>query len=194
MAADRGKDVLHRHLQRLREGVLWKLDGLSERQVRWPMVPTGTNLLGLVKHLACVEYAYLGTALNRPPREPVPWWDDDAEANADMWATAEESRDEVVGLYRRACAHSDGTIAELALAETGHVPWWPTAEQYPTLNTLMITVVVETSRHAGHADILRELIDGRVGMRAGHTNMPSGDAKWWKSYHQRLQDTATEFD
>ena len=194
VADDMRKMSLHRHLQRLREGVLWKLDGLSERQVRWPMVPTGTNLLGLVKHLACVEYAYLGTALDRTPPEPVPWWDDDAEANADMWATAEESRDDVLGLYRRACTHSDRTIVEVPLAEAGHVPWWPTVEQHPTLHTLMITVVVETARHAGHADILRELIDGRVGMRAGHTNMPSRDAQWWQSYHQHLQDVAAGFD
>ena len=110
MADDARRDA-RRHLQRLREGLLWKLDGRSEREVRWPMGPTGTNLLGLVKHLACVEYAYLGTALNRPPPEPVPWWDDDAEANADMWATAEGLRDDVLGLYHRACAHSDRTIA-----------------------------------------------------------------------------------
>jgi hypothetical protein len=194
VADDMRKMSLHRHLQRLREGVLWKLDGLSERQVRWPMVPTGTNLLGLVKHLACVEYAYLGTALDRTPPEPVPWWDDDAEANADMWATAEESRDDVLGLYRRACAHSDRTIADVPLAKAGHVPWWPTVEQNPTLHTLLITVVVETARHAGHADILRELIDGRVGMRAGHTNMPSRDPQWWQSYHQHLQDIAAGFD
>ena len=128
------------------------------------------------------------------PPEPVPWWDDDAEANADMWATAEESRDAVLGLYHRACAHSDRTIAELALSETGHVPWWPTAEQHPTLHTLMITVVVETARHAGHADVLREQIDGRVGLRAGHTNVPSADAEWWESYRQRLEDIATAFD
>ena len=190
MVDDERRDVLHRQLQRLREGVLWKLDGLPEREVRWPMVPTGTNLLGLVKHLACVEYAYLGTALDRPPPEPVPWWDDDAEANADMFATAEESRDDVLGLYGRACAHSDRTIAGRSLAETGHVAWWPEAEQHPTLHTLMLTVVVETARHAGHTDILRELIDGRVGMRAGHTNMPPGDAAWWEAHRRRLEDIA----
>ena len=186
--------VLHRYLRTAREGVRWKVDGLSEREVRRPMVPTGTNLLGLVKHLACVEYAYFGTAFDRPPPEPVPWWDDDAEPNADMWATAEESRDQVLGLYRRACAHADRTIDELELDSVGHVSWWPEDRQTPTLHTLLVTVIAETNRHAGHADILRELIDGRVGLRAAHTNMPPGDTDWWDTYRQRLDDIAAQFD
>ncbi len=194
MADDLPKRVLHTHLQRAREGVVWKLDGLGERAARRPMVPTGTNLLGLVKHLACVEYAYFGTALDRPPPEPVPWWDDDAEPNADMWATAEESRVDVLGLYRRACAHADRTITELGLDAVGHVPWWAEGRQAPTLLTLLVTVVAETNRHAGHADILRELIDGRVGLREGHRNMAPGDTQWWQSYRRRLDDIAAQFD
>lgn len=193
-ADDVPKPVLHRYLQRAREGVVWKLDGLGERDVRRPMVPTGTNLLGLVKHLACVEYAYLGTAMDRPPSEPVPWWDDDAEPNADMWATAEESSAHVMGLYRRACAHADHTITEFGLDSVGHVPWWPEDRREPTLHTLLVTVIAETNRHAGHADILRELIDGRVGLRAGHTNMPPSDTDWWQSYRQHLDDIAAQFD
>jgi uncharacterized damage-inducible protein DinB len=188
------KVVLHRYLRTAREGVLWKVDGLSEGQARRPMVPTGTNLLGLVKHLACVEYAYFGTAFDRPPPEPVPWWDDDAEPNADMWATAEESRDQVLGLYGRACAHADRTIDELELDSVGHVSWWPEDRQTPTLHTLLVTVIAETNRHAGHADILRELIDGRVGLRAAHTNVPPGDTDWWDTYRQRLDDIAARFD
>jgi hypothetical protein len=174
--------------------VLWKLEGLGERDVRRPMVSTGTNLLGLVKHLACVEYAYFGTALDRPPPEPVPWWDDDAAPNADMWATAEEPSTYVLDLYRRACAHADRTIDELGLDTVGRVPWWPEGSRAPTLHTLLVTVLAETNRHAGHADILRELIDERVGMRAGHTNMPAGDTTWWQSYRQHLDDIAALFE
>lgn len=158
------------------------------------MVPTGTNLLGLVKHLACVEYAYFGTAMDRPPPEPVPWWDEGAEPNADMWATAQESSAGVLGLYRRACAHADHSIAELGLDTVGQVPWWPEGSREPTLQTLLVTVIAETNRHAGHADILRELIDGRVGLRAGHRNMPPGDPEWWQSYRQRLEAIAAHFD
>src|SRR4029453_670668 len=86
------KADLHRYLQAGREALLWKLDGLSEYDIRRPMVPTGTNLLGIVKHVAGVEAGYLGDTFGRPFEEPLPWLDDDAEPNADMWATAEESR------------------------------------------------------------------------------------------------------
>jgi hypothetical protein len=95
------KDDLHRYLQAGREAVLWKLDGLAEYDVRRPLVPTGTNLLGLVKHLASVEFGYFGDCFDRPHGEELPWWDDDAEPNADMWATPDESRDDIVALYRR---------------------------------------------------------------------------------------------
>ena len=92
------------------EALLWKLDGLSEYDVRRPLTPTGTNLLGLVKHVASVEAGYFGETFGRPFGEPLPWFDDGAEPNADMWATADESREDIVGLYQRAWAHSDATI------------------------------------------------------------------------------------
>ena len=94
---------------------MWKLDGLSEYDVRRPLVPTGTNLLGLVKHLASVELEYFGDCFGRPHGEELPWFDEGAEANADMWATADETRDEIVALYRRAWTHADATIAALDL-------------------------------------------------------------------------------
>src|SRR5690349_14166985 len=103
------KDDLRRYLQRAREALVWKLDGLSEYDIRRPLVPTGTNLLGLVKHTAGTESDYLGSVFDRPFPQPLPWMDDDAEANADMWATADESRDDIVGLYHRVWEHSDAT-------------------------------------------------------------------------------------
>src|SRR2546427_1998856 len=105
MAEPDPKGDLHRYLQAAREALLWKLDGLSEYDVRRPMVPTGTNLLGLVKHVASVEAGYLGGTFDRPFPEPQPWFEDGAEPNADMWATEEESREQIVGLYRRVWAH-----------------------------------------------------------------------------------------
>jgi len=95
------KADLHRYLQMAREALVWKLDGLSEYDIRRPMVPTGTNLLGLVKHVASVEAGYLGDTFGRPSDESLPWLADDAEPNADMWATEEESREQIVDLYRR---------------------------------------------------------------------------------------------
>ena len=143
-------------------GVLvWKLDGLSEYDIRRPLTSTGTNLLGLVKHLSHAEARYFGHIFGRPFAEPLPWWDDDAEFEADQWVTAGETRTEVVDRYRRAWAHADATIDALDLDTPGSVPWWPKPDV--TLFNIIVHVLTETSRHAGHADILREQIDGLVG-------------------------------
>ncbi len=186
------KADLHRYLQAAREALLWKLDGLSEYDVRRPMVPTGTNLLGLVKHVAGVAVGYFGDTFGRPFDEPLPWLDDGAEPNADMWATADESREDIVGLYHRAWAHSDATIDMLALDAVGHVPWWPEDRGEVTLHRVLVHMIAETGRHAGQADIVRELIDGAAGLRDGHDNMASGDSAWWVSYRSRLERVAQE--
>ncbi len=187
------KADLHRYLQVGREAVMWKLDGLSEYDVRRPLVPTGTNLLGLVKHLASVELGYFGDCFGRPHGEALPWFEDDAEANADMWATPDESRDDIVGLYHRAWAHSDATIEALPLDAVGRVPWWPPDKAEATLHLLLIHTATETHRHAGHADIVRELIDGSVGFLPANDNLPDGDEAWWAQHRQRLEDAAAGF-
>ena len=118
------KRIIHRYLKKHRQALLAKLDGVSERDVRWPMTPTGTNLLGLVKHVASVELGYFGEVFNRPSNVPQTWLDEDAEINADMWATAEESREEIIALYQQAATHTDATIEALRLDAQGRVPWW----------------------------------------------------------------------
>jgi uncharacterized damage-inducible protein DinB len=186
------KADLHRYLQAARDAVLWKLDGLSEYDIRRPLTPTGTNLLGLMKHLASVELGYFGDTFGRPSAERLPWFEDGAEPNADMWATADESRDAIVSLYRRAWAHADATIDTLPLDAVGHVPWWPEERREVTLHRILVHMIAETHRHAGHADIVRELIDGKVGLRAGNDNVAPGDVKWWESYRSRLERAARE--
>jgi Protein of unknown function (DUF664) len=186
------KADLQRYLQMGREVMLWKLDGLSEYDIRRPMVPTGTNLLGLVKHLASVEAGYFGEVFGRPFGERMPWFEEGAEINADMWATPDESGEEIVGLYRRVWVHSDATIGALALDATGQVPWWPESRREVTLHQILVHVVAETHRHAGHADIVRELIDGAVGHRADNDNMPPSDQAWWENYRARLERAARE--
>lgn len=183
---------LQRYLQIAREALLWKLDGLSEYDIRRPLVPTGTNLLGLVKHVASVEAGYLGDTFGRPFGEPLPWIDEDAELNADMWATPEESRADIVGLYHRVWANSDATIEALPLDALGQVPWWPDDRREVTLHRILIHVIAETNRHAGHADIVRELIDGTVGLRQDNDNMVPGDKAWWDDYRNRLEQAARE--
>jgi len=183
---------LQQYLQAARDALLWKLDGLSEYDIRRPMTPTGTNLLGLVKHLASIELGYFGDTFDRPSGERLPWFEDGAEPNADMWATPDESRDFIVALYRRAWAHADATIDSLPLDAVGHVPWWPEERREVTLHRVLVHMIAETHRHAGHADIVRELIDGVVGLRADNDNMASGDAAWWEIYRRRLEQAARD--
>lgn len=192
MSGSEPKEDLQRYLQTGREVMLWKLDGLSEYDIRRPMTPTGTNLLGIVKHLASVELGYFGEVFNRPSGESLPWFDENAEPNADMWATAGESREQIIGLYRRAWAHADATIATLPLEAMGRVPWWPSDRSEVTLHRILIHMIAETNRHAGHADIIRELIDGTAGLRRDNDNLADGDEAWWESYRSKLEQAARE--
>ena len=71
------KDYLHGDLRDVRAAMLWKLDGLAEYDVRRPLTATGTNLLGLIKHLTSTEARYFGDVFGRPFPERLPWWGDD---------------------------------------------------------------------------------------------------------------------
>lgn len=188
------KADLHRYLRSARDALLWKVDGLSEYEARRPRTPTGTNLLGLVKHVASVDVGYFGECFGRPFGEPLPWFDDDAEPNADLWVPAQESRDEVLGLCRRAWAHSDATIEALPLDAVGHVPWWAAGGRDVTLHRLLVHMLAETHRHAGHADILRELADGTAGLSAGNENLPDATPQWWAQYRERVEQAAADAD
>ena len=186
-------ETLVRYLQTLRDAVLWKLDGLSEYDARRPMTPTGTNILGLVKHLAFVEAGYFGDTFGRPFPEPT--YPDDTEGmdhNLDMWATADESREDIVGLYQRVWAHAAETFAAGDEATPGRVPWWPEERAQVTLHQILVHLCVETARHAGQIDILRELIDRQAGMRAEATNLPE-DGYDWETYVARVEAAAQKF-
>ena len=190
MAESDQKADLRRYLQEARDALLWKLDGLSEYDVRRPVVPTGTNLLGLVKHLANVELGYFGDTFGRPCADKVPL--DESDPNSDMFAAPDESREFITGLYRRAWAHADATIDALALDATGHMPWWPPDRNEVTLHRILVHVIAETCQHAGHADIIRELVDGAVGLAAERPNLPSGEKAWWTAYRERVERAAQE--
>ena len=185
------KTDLRMYLVGARAALVWKLDGLSEYDIRRPMTSTGTNLLGLVKHCAGVELGYFGLVFGRPADEPLDWLAD-PEPNADMLAAPDETRDDIVSLYERAGAHADATIDALALDATGEVPWWPEERRYPTLQRVLIHVISDLQRHAGHADIVRELIDGSVGLFPNASNLPSTDAAWWAAYREKLERTARD--
>ena len=184
------KADLRRYLQEARDAVLWELDGLSEYDIRRPLVPTATNLLGLVKHLTGGEFVYFGTTFGRPSPDELPWSEDDPMS--DMFAAADESRAQITGLYKKAWAHSDATIGALPLDAIGRVPHWPDERSEVTLHRIMVHVIVDSHRHAGHADIVRELIDGAVGMQENRDNLPSADQISWPDYRNRVERAAQE--
>jgi hypothetical protein len=186
------KEDLHHYLRDARESILWKLDDLGERDIRRPLTPTGTNLLGLVKHLTTVELLYFGIVFDRPPLNPVPWLRPDLEPNIDLWAAADESREYIVGGYRDAWRHADATIAALDLDAVATIVWWP--EQRATLHRVLAHVVAETQRHLGHADIVRELVDGAVGLRKGQDFLPPRDEPGWQAHRSRLTNVADKFE
>jgi hypothetical protein len=191
MGDDEFKENLHDYLQAGRDAMSWKLEGLTEYDMRRPLTPTGTNLLGLVKHLVGCESGYFGAVFGRPFDEP-PWLVDQTDPNADMWATAGESRDDIVEWYRRACSHSDATIRSSALDSTGLVEHWPPERRVVTLHQILVHMTAETHRHAGHADVVRELIDGSVGSRRDRDNMAPGDQAWWAQYRLGVERAAQE--
>lgn len=180
-------DDLRRYLQHGRDAVVGSLDGLPEYDVRRPLVPSGTNLLGLVKHLTGIELGYLGASVGRPSPVPLPWEDDGSVwESADMWATAGQSRDYLLDLYRTAWRHSDESLATLGLDAPATVAWWPEERRATTFGHLLVRVVAETAQHAGHCDIVRELIDERSDRGADDGR----DDAWWAAYLRKIQEAA----
>ncbi|MFE7622510.1 DinB family protein [Streptomyces sp. NPDC057509] len=186
MTDDYAKARLHNNLRAAREAVLWKLDGLGEYDIRRPLTWTGTNLLGLVKHLSLWEARYFGDVFGRPFPEPLPRWDDPEQDGAEMWATERETREQITNRYRRVWAHTDATIAALALDAPGHVPWWSSPEV--KLVDIMVHLLGETARHAGHADILREQLDHTTGTTAAFAVQE--DAAAMGAYRAKIETAA----
>jgi hypothetical protein len=168
--------------------MLWKLDGLSEYDVRRPLTYTGTNLLGLIKHLSISEAWYFGDVFGRP--FPGQWrrWDDPGGHGDVMWAAAIESRAQIVDRYRQAWEHSDATITALDIDAPGHVRWWPRPDV--KLFNILVHVLTETNRHAGHADILREQLDASVGLDAESAAQHGRDAAFWGERRAQIEQAA----
>ncbi len=192
MAASDPKEELSRYLRRGRDALVGKLDGLPSYDARRPMTPTATNLLGLVKHVASVQAGYLGVTFGRPFPEPMPWDAEGAEMDDDMWARAEESVEDIVGFFARSSAHADATVEMLALDTVGRVPWWPAERAEVTLHRALVHLIAEVERHAGQADILRELIDGTAGLTGPGASLPERDASQWEAYRSKVEAAARE--
>jgi hypothetical protein len=183
------KDELHQKLREARASMLDNVDGVGEYDLRRPMTPTGTNLLGLIKHLAGSEYGYLGSCVGRPPARVLPWIEDDSIwQGQDMWATPDESSEYLISIYRDACDHASASVDALELDSPAEVSWWD--EPDTTLGVLLIRMVAETAQHAGHADILRETIDGKAG---NPQDQLGDDPDFWQIFVGRIRAAADEF-
>jgi uncharacterized damage-inducible protein DinB len=180
------KATLHRYLQKHRAALVGKLDGLAERQARWPVTPTGTNVLGLVKHVASVQLLYFGSVFDRPFPDPPAWIT--AEDDSDMYASLDETTADVVAFHHASAAHADATIAALDLDARGVVPWWSEEVREVTLHRVLVHMAYETARHAGHADIVREMLDGLAG--DGDGNLADKTADEWRDWRDHLADIA----
>ena len=185
------KAELHGYLRGARETLVWKLDGLSEYDIRRPLTPTGTNLLGLVKHSTATHLGYFGEVFERTTDEAQARLSGDTAPNAEFWATPDEAREAIVDGYRRAWDLSDAVIDELPLDAVGRVPWWGDAPV--TLLEVLVHVTAETQRHAGHADIVRELIDGSAGLLEGNDNLHIHDLADQERFCEQVEAAAARF-
>lgn len=177
------KAYLHDALQWARADLVRKLEGLSEYDVRRPRTLTGTNLLGLVKHLTLSEARYFGEIFDRPYPEPIPSFADPTFNSSDyLWVRPDESRADILNAYTRACEHADSTINALPIDTPGHVPWWPSPEV--KLFNVLVHLLNETNRHLGHADIIREQLDGAVG------STPTPTTTDWSPHRAKVEQAA----
>ncbi|WP_285725029.1 DinB family protein [Psychromicrobium xiongbiense] len=180
------KATLHRYVKANMAALLARLQGLGEYDLSRPVTRTGTNLLGPVKHVATTEAEYFGRIFGYP----MPWAEPGAEDNADLWLSEGESVQSVLDLHEASAAHSDATIEALPLDAPGVVPWWRSETRSVTLQQLLLHMTMETAHHAGHADIIRELIDGSVGYSPRNPNLPDFDEEHWSKYRDGVERAA----
>lgn len=188
------KAVLRRYLQASRDSLLDKLDGLGERDARMPRTPTGTSLAGIVLHCANVEIVYFGPTFGRPwpePEHPCCIAEEryDEDPQADWVLPAEVPVAELAAFYRRVWAFADETIERTPLDGAGSVAHW--GGEPVTLHRILVHTMADLDRHAGHADILREQLDGAVGWHGDGNNVPDGID--WPAYVSRLREIAERF-
>lgn len=185
---ERMKQTLHSYLVRRRDDLLRKLDGLDDYDAARPLVPTGTSLLGLVKHVGSVQLEYFGSVFGRPADRTFPWIE--AQDETDMFLEAGQTRAEIEEFYAYSARWADATIDALPLDAAGEVPWWPAERRHVTLHQVLVHMLAESARHAGHADILRETIDGSVGDRPGDPNLPGRSVQEWAAFRERIEANA----
>jgi hypothetical protein len=148
-----------------RATLLWKIEGLEKNQIGLAAVPTSElTLAGLVKHLALVEDSWFQKVFLGQPL-PAPWsnapWDDDPDWEFHS-APADEPRD-LIELYLTAIGRSRAVIAAAPSLDQVSVEPGQREGRPFSLRWILLHMIEETARHAGHADLLREAIDGQTG-------------------------------
>jgi len=161
-----------------------------------PRTPTGTSLAGIVLHCANVQVGYFGPTFGREfpaPDHPclIPFAAYATDPQVDWVLPADVSADTLIDFHRQVDGFADAAFDELALGAPGRVPWWPGDRAATTLHRVAVHVHGDLARHAGHADILREQIDGSAGLSPENSNLP-GDVDW-PSYVERLREIAECF-
>jgi len=150
--------MLSAFLDRYRETILWKLDGLTKEQASARLVPSATTLLGIVKHLAYVERGWFPIYFAGEPAS-YPWAEDEPDQDIDFRVEPTDTIESVRALYQREIARSREIVAGASLDDLSKEQ-----DRGPrSLRWIMVHMIEETARHAGHADILRELTDGAIG-------------------------------
>jgi len=150
--------MLSAFLDRYRETILWKLEGVTTEQASARLVPSASTLLGIVKHLAYVERGWFPIYFAGGPVN-YPWAEDEPDPDIDFRVSVTDTIESVSRLYREEIVRSREIVAGASLDDLSKEQ-----NRGPrTLRWIMVHMIEETARHAGHADILRELTDGAVG-------------------------------
>ncbi|MEX0753537.1 MAG: DinB family protein [Actinomycetota bacterium] len=149
-------ETLGQFLDFQRATVLWKCGGVSEADLRREQVPSGTNMLSIVKHLAWIERHWFREEFVGDPDVGIPWTEEDPDA--DLRIEPGETPEVIFALYRRACDESRRAIVDNSPDDLAAGPGGPR-----TLRWILIHMIEETARHNGHLDILREQTDGLTG-------------------------------
>ncbi|MEV7326757.1 DinB family protein [Micromonospora sp. NPDC093244] len=153
-------------LDRQRATLAWKTGGLDAAGLRATLGPSSITLGGLLKHLAFVEdFSFSYKLCGRSPGQPWESVDWDANPGWDWRSAAEDTPEQVYALWRDAVARSRATVAE-ALADAGPEQLargdWPEG-RVPSLRRILVDLIEEYARHVGHADLIRESVDGLTG-------------------------------
>src|SRR5690242_4891922 len=186
------KAIWQRYYKERRDALISKVEDLSEYEARRPRTPTGTSLIGIIKHVLNVEAVYLGATFERPFPQTDELVADEAyetDPQADWYATADETTAGIIELYRRVIAHCEQTVELLDLDTVGHVRHWGGREV--TLHWILVHNFNDLVQHNGQADILREQVDGSVGWRQPGDNVPDGYD--WPAYVAKLIGLAERF-